>query len=120
MKTENATKHSFMIREAIPKKGTPLFDREFIKHCLGIFASVACPDKQSIVDKTSLSHQTVARREDDLATNIKSRLMDCQYYSLALGESTDISDTAQLAIFVRGVNQNFEEVEELLDLRPMN
>lgn len=41
------------------------------------------------------------------------------FYSLVLDESTDIRDTAQLEIFIRGINQEYEVVEELLDLYPM-
>lgn len=36
-----------------------------------------------------------------------------------MDESTDISDTAQLAIYVRGVDTNLHVTEELLDLVPM-
>ena len=36
------------------------------------------------------------------------------FYSLALDESTDQTDTAQLAIFVRGIDSNFDVFEELL------
>ena len=84
---------------------------------------MACPDKKSTVESTSLSHQTVARRVDDLSSNIESslikRLHACKFYSLALDESTDVRDTAQLPIFVRGVTENFDVIEELLDLCSM-
>ncbi|KAI6646023.1 general transcription factor II-I repeat domain-containing protein 2-like [Oopsacas minuta] len=36
-----------------------------------------------------------------------------------MDESTDVSDTAQLAIFVRGVSQNFDVTEEFASLVPM-
>lgn len=51
--------------------------------------------------------------EDSLLT----RLQKCQFYSFALYESTDISDTAQLPVFIRGITEN--DVVELLDLCPM-
>ena len=35
---------------------------------------------------------------------------------MALDESTDIEDTAQLLVFVRGIDENFEITEELLSL----
>ena len=38
------------------------------------------------------------------------------FYSLALDESTDQTDTAQLAIFVRGVDSNFDVFEKLLSI----
>ena len=121
--SEAATKVSFLISEAIAKRGKPLSDGDFVKDCLDIFTSVVCPDKKSMVEKTSLSSQTVARRVDDLAANIQNSLIErlgaCQFYSLAIDESTDVCDTAQLAIFIRGVTKGFEVVEELLDLCSM-
>ncbi|GBP09324.1 General transcription factor II-I repeat domain-containing protein 2A [Eumeta japonica] len=40
-------------------------------------------------------------------------------FSIALDESTDLSDTAQLAIFIRGVDKEFTVTEELLALQPL-
>jgi hypothetical protein len=39
-------------------------------------------------------------------------------YSIAIDESTDVKNIAQLAVFVRGVNENFE-LMELIELVPM-
>ena len=41
------------------------------------------------------------------------------FFSIALDESTDLSNTAQLAIFIRGVDDDFNVTEELLELVPM-
>ena len=39
--------------------------------------------------------------------------------SLAIDEGTDISDVAQLCIFVRSVSSDFDITEELLDVVPL-
>ncbi|GBP45138.1 General transcription factor II-I repeat domain-containing protein 2A [Eumeta japonica] len=58
-----------------------------------------------------------------MAHGIKTKLTDCmagfKSFSIALDESTDLSDTAQLAIFNRGVDKKFTVTEELLALRPL-
>ncbi|GFV20198.1 uncharacterized protein TNCV_4194961 [Trichonephila clavipes] len=38
------------------------------------------------------------------------------YFSLALDETSDINDTAQLAIFIRGVDSQMNSTEELFEL----
>ena len=40
-------------------------------------------------------------------------------FSLALDESTDIVDTAQLAIFIRGVDSTLAVTEQMLSLQSM-
>ena len=54
--------------------------------------------------KISLSRQTITRRVDDIGKhiedNLKSRASEFIFYALALDESTDMADTAQLAIFI--------------------
>ena len=72
----------------------------------------------NLVKETCLSHQTIGRRIDDLGDNIEGTLKDklsaCVLYSLALDESTDQSDTAQLVIFIRGIDENFNIIKEML------
>ena len=40
-------------------------------------------------------------------------------YSITLDDSTDIDDTVQLRIFVRGLSKNFEITDELLSMDTM-
>ena len=76
----------------------PFSDRKFIKNCLTIFTEYACLEKKHLAEQTSLSRFTVLCRTNDLSDNIKEilkeRLKSCEAFSLALDESTDISDTA--------------------------
>ncbi|KAM8960584.1 general transcription factor II-I repeat domain-containing protein 2-like [Pelodytes ibericus] len=71
-----------------------------------------------------LSRQTTARRIVNLAKNIeyqlKKELQSCLSFSIALDESTDIRDTAQLCIWIRLVPENVQVKEELLALSPIN
>ena len=41
------------------------------------------------------------------------------FFSIAVDESTDVTDTAQLAIFIRGLNSDFVITEELLCVQSM-
>lgn len=72
----------------------------------------------------SLSRNTVAERVDQLSTNLKEQLVekgkDFTAYSLAVDESTDTTDIAQLSIFIRGVDCSLTVTEEFLALRPMH
>ena len=116
VKIRTCTKVSY----PIAKKGKPLVDGELIKECIVIAFNEYCPDKVNLVKETCLSHQTIDRRIDGLGDNIEGTLKDklsvCVLYSLALDKSTDQSDTAQLVIFIRGIDENFNIIEEILDL----
>ena len=56
---------------------------------------------------------------DDSREQLKIVSKKLDYFSLALDESTDISDTSQLLIFVRLVNADFPITEELVEMRSM-
>jgi hypothetical protein len=69
-------------------------------------------------EKISLSRRTVTRRIDSLTEDICETLIDkitkFAYWSFAVDESTDRKETAQLAIFVKGVDHELNETEEFL------
>ena len=56
---------------------------------------------------------------DELTEQLNTASKDFVWFSLALDESTDNEDTAQLLIFIRGINENFVITEELLGLESM-
>ena len=105
--------------------GKPFMDGNIIKECIVIVADNMCDtekDKQSI-RKISLSRMTITRRTEQLSQNIQvqlqDRIKDMVAFSLALDESTDMVDTAQLSVFIRGVDKNLNVTEDLLALRSM-
>ncbi|GFY64669.1 proteinral transcription factor ii-i repeat domain-containing protein 2a [Trichonephila inaurata madagascariensis] len=102
---ESATRASFRVALEIAKRGKSFTDGEMIKECLIAVAEEICPEKVNLFKSVSLSANTVARRVQDIAENISSQLYDKnghhEWFSLALDESTDVSDTAQVLIFIR-------------------
>ena len=68
------------------------------------------------------SARSVRRRIENMSLDIKEKLKskkeNFEYFSLVLDESTDIHDTAQLAIFVRGI-KNVEILEKLVKWEPL-
>jgi len=51
---------------------------------------------------------------------VAQQIQNCKYFSLAVDASTNISDTAQLAVFIRSVSDDFELIEELLGLESIH
>ena len=67
-----------------------------------------------------LSRNTVTRRSEAIAEDLTRQLWkaiaDCECFSLQLDESTDVSDTAQLCIFIRMVFTDMTAKEKLLTI----
>ncbi|XP_057667237.1 tigger transposable element-derived protein 1-like [Diorhabda carinulata] len=101
----------------------PFAEGEFIKECMLEVCGVLCPEKKNEFEKISLSRRTVVRRIEMIANDIKTTLTDrmagFESFSIALDESTDLSDKAQLAVFIRGIDKEFTVTEELLTLQPL-
>ena len=109
-----------MVAYNLVKRNKPFLDGEFIKQCMVECTSVMCPDVKSKFESISLSRGTVVCRIDSISDQLTEQLMivskDFVYFSLALDESTDEEETAQLLIFIHRINRNFIITEELLGL----
>ena len=83
--------------------------------------SELCPEKLRMFQNISLSRMTVQRRVSDIAANfmnqLKQKVNEFCFYSLAMDESTDCRDTAQLLMYIRGVDKNFNSTEELAGMQ---
>lgn len=117
------TKVSLVIAEKIARNMKPFSEGDFVKECITSAIQILCPEKEKDIKCVSLSRNTITRRIEELAKNSKMQLNELcknfETYSIAIDESTDITDTPQLAIFVRGVDSSFNITEELLALCPM-
>lgn len=121
---EAAVKASFILAEEIAKSARPFTEGSFIKNCMLKVCDELCPDKRQLFPNISLSRNTFADRVDLLSNNLKEQLVtkgkDFIAFSLAVDESIDISNIAQLSVFIRGVDSSLNVTEELLALRPMH
>ncbi|XP_044308861.1 SCAN domain-containing protein 3-like isoform X2 [Varanus komodoensis] len=117
---DSVVQASYAVSELITKKLRPHSEGEFVKECLIATAALLAPEKLKLFESVSLSRTTVSGRISDMAqdteTSLKDSATDFAFYSLAIDETTDITNTAQVAIFVRGTNEAFEVREDLLSL----
>ena len=120
---ERVTAASFDVSWNLARASKSYSDGELIKQCVYDCVKRLRPDDKGLhsdVKNLQLSRHTVERRIFDLSAEVQNQLSDtiqsCSYFSLAVDESTDIQDQAQLAIFLRCVSSSFEIPEELLDV----
>ena len=121
--SESVTKAALVVSSLITKRMKPFTDVEFIKKCTLAIVNEVCHEKKLLFDSIPLSARTVTRKVEVISENLKLQLKnkctDFDYFSLAFDESTDACDTAQLAIFIRGITGNFDVIEEFAELIPM-
>ncbi|CAI9725589.1 Hypothetical predicted protein [Octopus vulgaris] len=111
-------KASFMVAYRISRRNKPFSDGELINQFMKDNASVVFPEMKGKFKNISLSRRTVVRRIEIISEELTQQLRDTSY-SLVEDESIDIQDTAQLLIFVCGVDENFRITGELLSPESM-
>ena len=87
----------------------PYSEGEFVKTCILKAAEIVCSENLQIFANINLTRNTVAERISNIFANLDSQLKNkiklFVTFSVALDESMDIFDIAQLAIFIRGVDE---------------
>lgn len=114
---ENAVKASFANSLLIGKSGKPQTIAEDLilpaaKAMVSIMISKEAANNLNLI---SLSNDTIKKRIDSLSGNIKElllRINECDYFSLQLDESSDITNKSILLCYVRYNYENtiFEDI----------
>ena len=121
---EKTVRCSFLITQRIAQTMKPYFEVDFVKNCVTDVAEEMCPKMVQEFEKISLSRWIIARCIDKLAGDIcdilKDKVKNFVSWSFAIDESTDVKEAAQLTIFIKGVDKELNENEELLSLRCVN
>lgn len=98
------------------------FRRWICRRILLSVAKILCPEKSGTFDKISLSRRTIKRRVKESAVDIEGSLTEKKHkrlilYSLAIDESSNITYSIQLTIFMRSIDKLFKITEQLLSVQ---
>ena len=74
--------------------------------------NVLCPSQAWARSNINLFGVTVGRHVEDIFNKLKSRCKEFKFYSVALNESKDSTDTAEVTVFICGIDTNFTIAEE--------
>ena len=110
---------SYYISLQIAKNKKPhTIGEELIKPCLLETARLVCNEgSYNKIKEISLSNNTVQRRIQEMAIDIKEQVIEkihaSPFFSIQLNESTDVAQCSQLMVFARYVHRDFVEEEFL-------
>ena len=117
--SKNNTLASYRVAQIIAEEKRAFTDREFAKKCMMAVVESICPEKKELFLNVSLSARTVTRRIEEMKSSKEDYFEKLQFFSIAIDESTDTTDTSQLAVFVREIKENFHILKEFLELISM-
>uniref|UniRef100_A0A287DDH4 General transcription factor II-I repeat domain-containing protein 2B n=1 Tax=Ictidomys tridecemlineatus TaxID=43179 RepID=A0A287DDH4_ICTTR len=118
----NHSKHYDQYTEHMRDQKLRELKRGLRRYLLGSPEAGPAEQKQVLPSAGRLDSATEQPAEDvagSLWEKLREKLRSFVAYSLAIDEITDINNTTQLAIFIRGVDAGFDVSEELLDTVPM-
>ncbi|GFT43949.1 dimer_Tnp_hAT domain-containing protein [Trichonephila clavipes] len=124
-----ATVASIKVAHLLAKKKKPFIDAEIMQEAMLVAADSLFDDFKNkteilgAINMLQLSARTATRRIELIASNLEAKLANdvetCEFFSIQLDESIDAVDTAQLAISVKMVFDDFSTKEEFLKILPL-
>ncbi|KAJ4443366.1 hypothetical protein ANN_05034 [Periplaneta americana] len=119
----NILRASYRVAKLIAENNKPFSDGEFAKDLIVTAAEEVCPSMINSFKTLSLGRTAIVCRiaeiNSDIEDQLRSMIKGLTCYALALDECTDFKHTAQLAIFLRGLDNELNVFEEFLDLVPI-
>ena len=114
---------SYKVAHNIAKNSKCFSEGEFLKTCMLDVCKTLFPgeiEKHQEFEKVCLSRTTITNRiiaiSNSFENNLKLACSNLKFFSICLDESNDKTDLKHLVIYIRGVFDNFEVLEEFLDL----
>ncbi|XP_053785831.1 general transcription factor II-I repeat domain-containing protein 2B [Desmodus rotundus] len=118
----NHSKHYDQYTERMRDEKLHELKKGLRKYLLGS-SEILCPEQKQVLANVSPHENAAVQPVEDVTGNLweklREKIRSFVAYSIAIDEITDINNTTQLAIFIRGVDENFDVSEELLDTVPM-
>ncbi|XP_007940687.1 general transcription factor II-I repeat domain-containing protein 2-like [Orycteropus afer afer] len=118
----NHSKHFDQYTEEMRDEKLRELKKGLTEYLLGS-ADVTRPEQNQALASVSPAENAVVQPVEDVAWNLweklREKIRSFVAYSIAIDEIRDTNNTTQLAIFIRGVDENFDVSEELLDTVPM-
>ncbi|KAM9208919.1 general transcription factor II-I repeat domain-containing protein 2B-like [Dugong dugon] len=118
----NHSKHFDQYTEKMRDEKLHELKKGLTEYLLGS-TEIVCPEQKQVFANVSPAENAVVQPVEDVAGNLweklREKIQSFVAYSIAIDEITDTNNTTQLAIFIRGVDENFDVSEELLDTVPM-
>ena len=119
--SNNRCEAPYRVAYHLGAEGKPYSDEELVKRCLIDVVRCNYPGKEANYSSLAFSRNIIQRRQDNIAKQLSLSLQtkvnkEASLFSLAVDESTDITDSAQILVFIRSLTPTSELCEDLLSM----
>ena len=121
----NRCEASYRVACHLGVAGKPYSDGKLVERCLIDVVKCIHSGKETDCLSVALPGYTIQRRQNDIAKQLTLSLQtkvnkEASLFPLAVDESTDIKDSAQLLLFIRSLFPRFDLCEDLLSMKTLS